>query len=151
MSMDYVDLENQDIQKQRQKAEENLFIFGNGLGQLVWDTESLVKVAVGIVASVSLTVSLFTAKSGNRIMDSGLWILGIFFVMALFGYVYQLLTQRENTVFNKWMEGTVWYNRSFMFYGHELYDNTRRAKDVRIYGQEKIAEREFVKMEKQEV
>ena len=148
MSMDYVDLENQDIQKQKQKAEENLFIFGNGLGQLVWDTESLVKVAVGIVASVSLTVSLFTAKSGNRIMDSGLWILGIFFVMALFGYVYQLLTQRENTVFNKWMEGTVWYNRSFMFYGHELYDNTRRAKDVRIYGQEKIAEREFVKMEK---
>lgn len=148
MSMDYVDLENQDIQKQKQKAEENLFIFGNGLGQLVWDTESLVKVAVGIVASVSLTVSLFTAKSGNRIMDSGLWILGIFFVMVLFGYVYQLLTQRENTVFNKWMEGTVWYNRSFMFYGHELYDNTRRAKDVRIYGQEKIAEREFVKMEK---
>lgn len=148
MSMDYVDLENQDIQKQKQKAEENLFIFGNGLGQLVWDTESLVKVAVGIVASVSLTVSLFTAKSGNRIMDSELWILGIFFVMVLFGYVYQLLTQRENTVFNKWMEGTVWYNRSFMFYGHELYDNTRRAKDVRIYGQEKIAEREFVKMEK---
>ena len=148
MSMDYVDLENQDIQKQKQKAEENLFIFGNGLGQLVRDTESLVKVAVGIVASVSLTVSLFTAKSGNRIMDSGLWILGIFFVMVLFGYVYQLLTQRENTVFDKWMEGTVWYNRSFMFYGHELYDNTRRAKDVRIYGQEKIAEREFVKMEK---
>ena len=148
MSMDYVDLENQDIQKQRQKAEENLFIFGNGLGQLVWDTESLVKVAVGIAASVSLTVSLFTAKSGNGIMDSGLWILGILFVMVLFGYIYQLLTQRENTIFNKWMEGTVWYNRSFTFYGHELYDNTRRAKDVRIYGQEKIAEREFVKMEK---
>lgn len=148
MSMDYADLEKQDIQKQRQKAEENLFIFGNGLGQLVWDTESLVKVIVGIIASLSLTVSLFIAKSGNAVMDSGLWILAILFVLILFGYIYQLLTRKENTVFNKWMDGTVWYNRSFMFYGHELYDNTRRAKDVRIYGQEKIAEREFVKMEK---
>ena len=53
MSMDYAILENKDIQKMRQKAEENLFMFGNGLGQLIWDTTSLVKVIVGIVASIS--------------------------------------------------------------------------------------------------
>lgn len=147
MSMDYVDLENQDIQKQRQKAEENLFMFGNGLGQLVWDSADLVRVAVGIVASFSLTVSLFLTKSGNKIIDSGLWILVIFFVIVLYGFIYHLLTKKEKKVFDKWTEGTVWFNRTFMFYGHELYDNTRRAKDVRIYGQEKIAEREMRKME----
>ncbi len=147
MSMDYVDLENQDIQNKRQKAEENLFMFGNGLGQLVWDSADVVRVFVGIIASISLTVSLFVAKSGNKIMDSWLWILAIILVMALLGWIYGVLTGKEKQVFDQWTEGTVWFNRSFMFYGNELYVNTKRAKDVRIYGQEKIAERELQKME----
>lgn len=147
LSMDYADLENQEIQKQKQKAEENLFMFGNGLGQLVWNSSDLARVVTGIIASVSLTVSLFKAKSGNKVMDSWLWIPAILVVMILIGYVYYLLEKKENHVFAKWTEGTVWFNRTFQFFGHELYDNTRRAKDVRIYGQEKMAEREFEKME----
>lgn len=147
LSMDYADLENQEIQKQKQKAEENLFMFGNGLGQLVWNSSDLARVVTGIIASVSLTVSLFKAKSGNKVMDSWLWIPAILAVMILLGYVYYLLEKKENYVFAKWTEGTVWFNRTFQFFGHELYDNTRRAKDVRIYGQEKMAEREFEKME----
>lgn len=147
LSMDYADLENQEIQKQKQKAEENLFMFGNGLGQLVWNSSDLARVVTGIIASVSLTVSLFKAKSGNKVMDSWLWIPAILAVMILLGYVYYLLEKKENHVFAKWTEGTVWFNRTFQFFGHELYDNTRRAKDVRIYGQEKMAEREFEKME----
>lgn len=147
LSMDYADLENQEIQKQKQKAEENLFMFGNGLGQLVWNSSDLARVVTGIIASVSLTVSLFKAKSGNEVMDSWLWIPAILAVMILLGYVYYLLEKKENHVFAKWTEGTVWFNRTFQFFGHELYDNTRRAKDVRIYGQEKMAEREFEKME----
>ena len=147
LSMDYADLENQEIQKQKQKAEENLFMFGNGLGQLVWNSSDLARVVTGIIASVSLTVSLFKEKSGNKVMDSWLWIPAILAVMILLGYVYYLLEKKENHVFAKWTEGTVWFNRTFQFFGHELYDNTRRAKDVRIYGQEKMAEREFEKME----
>lgn len=147
LSMDYADLENQEIQKQKQKAEENLFMFGNGLGQLVWNSSDLARVVTGIIASVSLTVSLFKAKSENKVMDSWLWIPAILAVMILLGYVYYLLEKKENHVFAKWTEGTVWFNRTFQFFGHELYDNTRRAKDVRIYGQEKMAEREFEKME----
>ena len=51
MSMNFADLENREIQKQKQKAQENLFMFGNGLAQLVWDTPSVVKAIVGIAAS----------------------------------------------------------------------------------------------------
>ena len=147
MSMDYAILENKDIQKMRQKAEENLFMFGNGLGQLIWDTTSLVKVIVGIVASISLTASLFMSKSGDSITDSKLWVLGIIIVLVFFGFINNYLTHKENVVFEQWTKGTVWYNRAFMFYGHELYNSTARAKDVRIYGQEKIADREMKKME----
>lgn len=147
MSMDYVDLENLDIQKQQQKAKENLFMFGNGLGQLVWDTADIVRVTIGILASVSLTASLFLTRSGNDVMDSCLWAPALLAVMIVFGMLYGTLTKKENKVFEKWTEGTVWFNRTFMFYGHELYDNTRRAKDVRIYGQAKTADREMRKLE----
>ena len=147
MSMDYVDLEDPEIQKQRQKAEENLFMFGNGLGQLVWDTSGLVKVVVGLIASALMTATLFLSKSGNRIADSYLWIPAILLVMTVFGFIYHHLSLKENDIFEEWTKGTVWYNRAFMFYGHELYDSTARAKDVRIYGQERLADREMQRME----
>ena len=147
MGMDFADLENQDIQKQRQKAQENLFMFGNGLAQLVWDTPSLVHALVGVAASVALTVSLFTSKTGNAVLDSGIWIAAVLAVMALSGLVSARLRKREEKVFERWTEGTVWYNRAFMFYGHALYAETARAKDVRLYRQDRTADREMQKLE----
>jgi ATP-binding cassette subfamily B protein len=87
MSMDFADLENQEIQKQRQKVQENLFMFGNGLGQLIWDTPSLVKMIVGIVASVTMTASLFTARTGNAVLDSRIWIAAAAGIMVLSGLI----------------------------------------------------------------
>lgn len=101
LSMDYADLENQEIQKQKQKAEENLFMFGNGLGQLVWNSSDLARVVTGIIASVSLTVSLFKAKSGNKVMDSWLWIPAILAVMILLGSIYYLLEKKAEREFEK--------------------------------------------------
>ena len=147
MSMDFADLENQDVQKQRQKAEENLFMFGNGLAQLVWDTPSLVHAAVGIAASAALTASLFTSQTGNAVLDSRLWIAAAVGLMALSGVISTRLQKREEKVFGGWTEGTVWYNRAFMFYGHALYAETARAKDVRLYRQDRIADREMRKLE----
>lgn len=147
MSMDYADLENREIQKQKQKAQENLFMFGNGLAQLVWDTPSIVRVLVGIAASVALTVSLFTARSGNAVLDSQLWIVAAAALIILAGLIGALLKKREERVFEKWTEGTVWYNRAFMFYGHRLYTETGRAKDVRLYRQDRIADREMRRLD----
>ncbi|MCR4624690.1 MAG: ABC transporter ATP-binding protein/permease [Lachnospiraceae bacterium] len=147
MSMDFADLEDVTVQKKRQKAQENLFMFGNGLAQLVWDTTGLVEVFVGIVASVSLTFTLFVSKTGNGVLDSFLWIPGLFLIMALAGIINSRFRKKENEVFEKWMDGTVWYNRTFMFYGHELYSNIARAKDVRLYRQDFTADREMQKLE----
>ena len=146
MSMDFADLEDQEIQKQRQKVQENLFMFGNGLGQLVWDTPSLVKVIVGIAASVALTASLFTAGTGNAVLDSRLWIIAAAGLMILSGLVNSRLRKKEDEFFKRWTDGTVWFNRAFMFYGHALYAETARAKDVRLYRQDRIADREMRKM-----
>ena len=147
MSMDYADLENRNIQKQKQKAQENLFMFGNGLAQLVWDTPSIVRVIVGIAASAALTVSLFTARNGNAILDSGFWIGAAAGLMILAGGISARLRKKEERVFEKWTEGTVWYNRTFLFYGHELYAETARAKDVRLYRQDRTADREMRRLD----
>ena len=147
MSMDFADLEDQEIQKQRQKVQENLFMFGNGLGQLIWDTPSLVKVIVGIAASVAMTASLFAARTGNAVLDSRLWIAAAAGVMAFSGLIGARLRRREEAVFKRWTDNTVWYNRAFTFYGYALYAETARAKDVRLYRQDRIADREMVKLD----
>ncbi|QUA52246.1 ABC transporter ATP-binding protein [Aristaeella lactis] len=147
MSMDFADLEDQEIQKQRQKVQENLFMFGNGLGQLIWDTPSLVKMIVGIVASVAMTASLFAARTGNAVLDSRIWIAAAAGIMVLSGLIGARLRRREEKVFERWTDNAVWYNRAFTFYGYALYAETARAKDVRLYRQDRIADREMAKMD----
>ena len=147
MNMDFAGLEDQEIQKQRQKVQENLFMFGNGLGQLIWDTPSLVKVIVGIAASVAITASLFAARTGNAVLDSRLWIAAAAGIMALSGLIGARLRRREEAVFKRWTDNTVWYNRAFTFYGYALYAETARAKDVRLYRQDRIADREMRKLD----
>lgn len=146
MSLAYTDLEDQEIQKKKQKAQENLFMFGNGLGQLVWDTAGLVQVIVGIIASLSLSVSLFISRSGNTLLDLWIWLPAGMVIMIIAGISTGKLRQRAGKAFDDWTAGTVWYNRAFMFYGHELYDDLSRAKDVRIYRQDRIADREMQKL-----
>ena len=143
MNMDFADLEDQDIQKMRQKAEENLFMFGNGLAQLVWDTAGLVKVIVGIAASLSLSATLFISRSGDPIMDSVLWLIPGALVLMFAGFCTSKLKKKEQRVFDEWMEGSVWYNRAFRFYGNEIYAQTQRAMDARIYRHERVADREI--------
>lgn len=141
MSLDFVDLENAKIQQQRQEAEENLYMFGNGLAQLVWGTSALVRASVNILASLVMTVSLFVSRSGNKAIDNPVWILIVLICITLGGLSNSKSTIKENEVFMKWCKDTVWFNRVFMFFGRELYMNPEKAKDVRIYGQNMIAEK----------
>ncbi len=146
MTMDYADLEDAKVLQQRQEASENLFMFGNGLGQLVWGMNSLVNATVSIVLSLSLTVTLFLLDTGTKWMDSPLWIVGIGLCILLGGIANSRATRKENTVFETWCKDTVWFNRAFMFFGHELSKSPERAKDVRIYKQHRAAERAFCEM-----
>lgn len=141
MRMDYVDLENARVQAQKKQAEENLFMFGNGLAQLVWGTTGLVRGAVSLAASAAMTVSLFLQSGRVGWLNSPLWALALFLCALLAGLCQSWSTVRENQVFEKWCEGTVWYNRVFMFFGRELYMEPARAKDVRIYAQQGAADR----------
>lgn len=146
MSMDYADLEDVKILQQKQAVSENLFMFGNGLGQLVWGLNGLVNATANIVLSLALAVTLFLSDSGSKVMDSPLWILGIAFCVVLGGATNSKATKEENAVFETWCNSNVWFNRAFSFFGHVLPVNPERAKDVRIYHQKSSADRAFQKM-----
>ena len=146
ISLDFVDLENAAIQHQRQEAEENLYMFGNGLAQLFWGISALVRTLVYIVLSLVMTVSLFISTSGNRFVDHPIWIGIILVCIAVGGLSKSKATISENDVFMEYCKNTVWFNRVFMFFGKELYMNPEKAKDVRIYSQNTVAEKMLDKL-----
>ena len=141
MSMDYVDLENAKIQHQKNQAEENLFMFGNGLAQLVWGTSGLVEAVINISLSVAMTVTLFTSKANDAAIDNPIWIAVLLFLITIGGICNSRAFVKENKIFEAWSKGTIWYNRVFTFYGWFLYSAPERAKDLRIYEQNFIADR----------
>lgn len=147
MSLDYDDLEDISIQKQRQEVEENLFMFGNGLGQLVWGTSVIVKVFINIFVALLMSGTLFISKSGEKIVDHPIWIVIILGCITLCGFSNYKATRKENSLFMKWCDNSLWFNRTFMFFGHELYTNLERAKDVRIYRQDTLAIKKIEELE----
>ena len=150
MSLDYDDLEDVSIQKQRQEVEENLFMFGNGLGQLVWGTSVIVKVFINIFVALLMSGTLFISKSGEKIVDHPIWILIILGCIILCGFSNYKATRKENSLFMKWCDNSLWFNRTFIFFGHELYTNLERAKDVRIYRQDTLAIKKVEELEEWE-
>lgn len=146
MSLDFEDLENAKIQHQKQEVEENLYMFGNGLAQLVWGTSGLVRASVNILASLTMIATLFLSKSGNASIDNPIWIIVVLLCITLGGLSNSKATVKENKVFMKWCKDTVCFNRTFMFFGRELYMNPEKAKDVRIYKQNTIAAKTLDKL-----
>lgn len=65
----------------------------------------------------------------------------VLFCIILGGLSNSKATVKENDVFMKWCKDTVWFNRAFQFFGKELSVNPEKAKDVRIYKQNTIAEK----------
>lgn len=147
MSLDYDDLEDVSIQKQRQEVEENLFMFGNGLAQLVWGTSVMVKVFINIFVALLMSGTLFISKTGERIVDHPIWIVAILGCITLCGFSNYKATRKENSLFMKWCDNSLWFNRTFMFFGHELYTNLEREKDVRIYRQDTLAIKKIEELE----
>lgn len=141
MALDFVDLEDASIQRQRQQVEENLYMYGNGMSQLVWGIPSLICAGVTLFLSLIMALPLFLSKTGHAGMDHPLLSVGVLLCTALGGLCYSGAAFRENAVFMKWCAGNVWFNRAFAFFGGELCVSPERAKDVRIYAQSAVAEK----------
>ncbi|MFI3325228.1 MAG: ABC transporter ATP-binding protein [Clostridia bacterium] len=148
LSLDFADLENSEIQKQKARARENLFTFGNGLAQFIWTINSTIQAIVSITVSIFMTVNLFASKSDNMFLNSPIWILVLIMLILFSGLINAKLFQKNDTLFNKWCDTTVVFNRLFKFFGFTICKENDRAKDVRIYRQDILADKELYRLEK---
>jgi len=150
MELDYVDLEDARIQQQKTMVEEDLFTFGNGLAQLVWGISTLTNVTVTLIAATGMVIPLFIQQTGNPVMDSPLWLLGLAAVIWGSALFHSRMNLKDEKLFEEWCVTSLWFQRSFKFYGQELYTDSERAKDIRIYKQERMAERVLEKLLKKD-
>lgn len=150
LEMDYAMVEDASIQRQKQLEKENLFNLGNGLGQFVWSSTGLIEGAISVLGSVSLVVTLFALPSGRPLIDSPLWILLIALALGVGIWVNAVATRREQSEFLRWSEGALRFNRVFTFFGWTLCVSPEKAKDVRLYCQDKPADAVLGALEKSE-
>ncbi len=146
LSMDFVDIEDANVQKRKDKEKYNLFNFGNGLGQFVWTINSTIEGTVSVIASIVMVVTLFTSMSGNAVMDSPIWIGAVFAIILLGMYVNTMVFKKNNNMFMDWCEKTAPFNRLYGFFGFILCKDNDRAKDVRIYRQDIPADAELYRL-----
>ena len=145
-ALSFADAEDPAVQKQRQEAEDNLYLYGNGLAQVVWGTTSLIRAGTELVLSIVMAVPLFFTHSAHPWLDSPLWIAGIGLLALLGGIGSMAAVKKEDAVFLDWSRKNVSAHRMLRFWGQELPSDPRRAMDVRLYGQERAAEHAFGKL-----
>lgn len=146
MTMDFADLESHAVQQQKKLAMEDLFSFGNGMAQLVWGISTLVNASTNLLISLCMAFPLFLTKTGNKMIDSPIWLAGILLVSIGVGMITSRTNLKENEVFEAWCEKKVWFYRALSFYSHELPQSLEKAKDARIYEQYNAADRAFKEM-----
>ena len=142
-ALSFADAEDPAVRKQRQEAEDNLYLYGNGLAQVVWGTTSLIRAGTELILSIIMAIPLFFTHSAHPWLDSPLWIIGIGLLALLGGIGSMAAVKKEDAVFLDWSRKNVSAHRMLRFWGQELPSDSRRAMDVRLYGQERAAEHAF--------
>ena len=142
-ALSFADAEDPAVRKQRQEAEDNLYLYGNGLAQVVWGTTSLIRAGTELILSIVMAVPLFFTHSAHPWLDSPLWIIVIGLLALLGGIGSMAAVKKEDAVFLDWSRKNVSAHRMLRFWGQELPSDSRRAMDVRLYGQERAAEHAF--------
>ena len=120
MSLDFPDVENADIQHQKQKLYEHIFMFGYGLPQLAFSIPLLVRVLVNITTSVAMIVSLFTSRTGSALIDHPVWIAVLLLVIVLSGYGNYKAVNKSDLLFEKTSRNIAYSNRAFDFFIFKL-------------------------------
>ncbi len=150
LSMDFVNIEDVNIQKRKDKEKYNLFNFGNGLAQFIWTINSTIEGTISVIASIVMVVTLFTSASGNIVMDSPVWILILLVTISIGMFINAKVFKKNNDTFMKWCEKTEPLNRLYGFFGFILCKDNDRAKDVRIYRQDIPADLELTRLEEKD-
>jgi ATP-binding cassette, subfamily B, bacterial len=148
IDMDYTSVENPETHRLREKINEMRNLNNGGIWGLVFSYQEMTKSLFGIIFSVSLTFSLFTLSADNEL--SGIYsfaaspifsiVLGVCVLAnVMIGmYANATVTRKMYQI----MSGAIPFNRIFLYYLSSYIPAYRAGKDIRIYNQKDLIERE---------
>jgi ATP-binding cassette subfamily B protein len=140
-SMDYADAQNADIRKEFSELLSHQRSWGFGFRRLLYFYDEIIRGAVQLIVSAGLAFSLFTLRvpegSSYAFLDSA-WMYGL---VGLVLCCLIFLAPYINTVGGKvWMnlaDDNMQVNRMFDYHYARMLSPGEKAKDIRIYKQQK--------------
>ncbi len=142
LSMDYIDVEDPAVQQEFSEIRQHHNGMGFGLSRLIHSYNQIIIGLIRIVLSVAMAFSLFTlrvpAGSAYEYLDSPLFM--VLVAAALCGsillapYLYVV----GGRIWSKASHDNNKSNRLFSFYFFGMISGSARAKDIRIYDQQRL-------------
>jgi len=147
LTMDYIDVENPQIQETHSTIFQHHNGMGFGLSRFINNIDSVIEGAIKIILSVAFAFTLFTTRtpegSSLAFLDSGLAVLVVLILLAMSMFVAPLMTMIGGKIWVKASDENNKGNRFFFFYFGEMMGNSERGKDVRIYNQQVAIRRDI--------
>ena len=145
LSLDFADIENPDIQYEYSQIRQHQHGMGFGLGRLLDPILAMIKGTMQIILSAALTVTLFTLKIPEASPYTWLnsrWAATII-VLVLMGPVViaPYLDMLGGKIWTQAAHHNNKSNRFFNFYFFQMISGSNTAKDIRIYNQKQLIQK----------
>ena len=142
ITMDYLDIENPQVQEDLAAIRQHQNIMGFGLPRLIWHYDSIMDGLIKVILSIAFAFTLFTmpvpeystlAWLNSSWVTMGIWLLLICsFTIAPYlayvgGKIWVAFSDKINVA-----------DRVVEFYMYNMSQGTARAKDIRVYHQQNI-------------
>ncbi len=142
LSMDYIDIENPKIQQQFSEIRQHQNGMGFGLVRLIWTYDGIISGVIQVILSITMAFSLFTLKVPNEssllFLNSPIAIAVIILILLCSIFLSPYLTIIGGKIWTKASNDNNKGNRTFSFYFFEMIRGSDKAKDIRIYEQERL-------------
>ncbi len=142
LSMDYIDVENPEIQKQYSEIRQHQNGMGFGLANLSYVYDRIITGLIQIALSIAMAFSLFTLKvpegSPLSYLDSPLSFVFVILILSCSMFLAPYLSMVGGKIWSKATHDNNKTNRIFSFYFFEMASGNENAKDIRIYDQKRL-------------
>jgi len=142
LDLDYTDAENPEIQQTRSNITQHMGGMGFGLGRLFGAYDRITSGLVRVVLSIAFAFTLFTypvpGSSALAFLDSPLVVVLVLVVLLCNIFLGPLITARGGKIWVKANDINNKGNRFFGFYFFTMINENTRAKDIRIYDQDRM-------------
>jgi len=142
LTMDYLDIENPQVQEDLVAIRQHQNTMGFGLPRLIWHYDNIMDGLIKVVLSIAFAFTLFTLpvpeSSALAWLNSGWVTMGVWLLLLVSFTIAPYLTYIGGKIWVIFSDKINVSNRISQFYMYNMSQGTARAKDIRIYDQQNL-------------